>query len=138
MIRFFRASPAEYIAATKLAPRAHMLTPVTPESLRFARCYIGYHGDHPLQVGYYLLPDGELAGLCNASIYRGAGALAFRDAESRGARHLSCYGGYLDGYYKGLGWVETGRYPFDPALAPPSWRSDFGTPDYVTLERKTE
>lgn len=69
------------------------------------------------QTAYYLSPDsksgfgvgvdGTLIGLFSLVKGRGRDLMAF--AHSVGAWRLDCFDGFLPGFYKSLGWVETRR-----------------------------
>lgn len=55
-------------------------------------------------------------------------------AVANGGRKLDAFDGNLTRMYSALGFVETGRVPFDPAQAPADWPASLGTPDVVFME----
>lgn len=131
--------PAEYAAAISRLPAGYQRF-MSPEcfdadALRriAARCYL-----NPNRDGGFLLvgPAGasELRGLFTLSTAPpGEGASLALVAVGLGARFLDCFDGHLVGFYRGLGFQEVDRAPFNPAIAPPGWGPDMGQPDLVTM-----
>jgi len=99
-----------------------------------ARYWVYYrsHSEGKRVAGFWIAYSGELGGVFNATGIPGLGEQAVRYAVSLGAESLNCFAGFLERYYTRLGWVETGRSPFDPALAPQGWdAATMGMPDVV-------
>lgn len=71
--------------------------------------------------GYGILDDGTLVGLF--SLVRGRGASLMANALDDGATSLDCFDGFLPGFYRRFGFVETGRVP--------NWTE--GEPDVVWM-----
>ncbi|MGW6600585.1 hypothetical protein [Streptomyces sp. NPDC055036] len=81
-----------------------------------------YYLTDDFQSGFGVARDGTLVGLF--SLVRGRGMDLVSDAVThKGAKKLDCFDGFLTGYYKQFGFVETERVP--------NWTA--GEPDVVFM-----
>ena len=88
------------------------------------------------KAGYAITKDGDLVSVFKhpESNMKGALKTLVPDAIRSGAKTLDAFDGFLTDSYKKLGFVETGRVPFDPAQAPDNWDvKTMGTPDVVFM-----
>lgn len=132
MTEFYEVDPASYAKARARSRYQHVFSPFSSAEARAdprARAFLSMDG-----TCGFLVVGGDLRGLFNAG-RRGRGRDAVRFAvESAGARTLDCFDGFLPSYYASLGFVETGRAPFDPTLAPALWDAEaHGTPDVIFM-----
>lgn len=83
--------------------------------------------------GFAVADDGELFGLFNVGEAR-AGQSAIVRARQEGATSLVSYdmAGNVP-IYERYGFVVTRRDGWDDALAQPTWRREWGTPDFVSM-----
>ena len=127
-----QVSPQEFLAAQSQSTRAGYFTPHTPDELQGQTLLMTKDG----KAGVAVNPNtGYAGGLFNNGAPKGTGGALFEEAKIRGARTGDCFGNGLANFYKAHGFKETGRYPFDPALAPPKWNYERdGKPDFITLE----
>lgn len=140
---FKQLEPGElgaYVEAVASMPpgKRGFLTPYTAEALREkveggARVFLTGDG-----VGY-IIDDGDLQGVINASSRKGAGSSAVEDAIRNGARTLDAYE-WRDGkvslpqFYARFGFRETERLEWDDQYAPDDWDYDvYGRPDVVYM-----
>jgi hypothetical protein len=126
-------------SAQHLVRRRWNLTAVTPEEFGRAKAFLSTDPDRGFgHTGFMVTEEGELVNLFNHG-RPGDGRLAVGHAIAHGATHLNCYDGFLADYYALLGFVETGRAPFDPNLAPAGWDyASRGRPDVVFMELEME
>ena len=129
----FRAVEAEiYVAARSESKRNMFLTPYTPDQLREMGAKIYLTDDN---VGFALLPDGDMIGVFNNSSRRGAGIEAVILGIAEGAKTLDCVDEWLVRYYKCFGFVEKERVKWDDEQAPDGWEYGVGgRPDVIFLE----
>lgn len=118
----YSASREEYAAALDFArlisPRIAEATSKPQEMPTDARYYL----TSDFQSGFGVVGDGTLVGLF--STVKGRGQEMVWDAVLHfGAEKLDCFDGFLPGYYKQFGFVETERVP--------NWTS--GEPDVVFM-----
>lgn len=109
-------SPAKY-AKTK--------TFLSPDGLS------GFALDGTDIVSVFSQGGGRLRSLIDAAIANGGTTL---DAFDTGTAAKPG----LPQMYASLGFVETGRVPFDPKQAPADWPAELGTPDVVFMELATD
>ena len=93
-----------------------------------AACYL----DAATGIGYCINPDGEI---CHLLSWRGQVTRArCKEAVEKGGRFCRTFDGSRVEFFRRLGFVETAREQFDPALAPATWDVAIdGTPDLVTM-----
>jgi hypothetical protein len=128
--------------ATMPQGKRDFLTPYTPQQLqekvaRGAQVYMNPEG------AAFIIDNGDLQGVINASDVRGLGRDAVEQAIANGARTLDAYdvpasiaGVNLPEYYGSSGFEEINRYPWNEQYAPPGWNYEmYGTPDVVLMER---
>ena len=129
----FRAVEAEaYVAARNTSKRSMFLTQYTPDQLREMSAKIYMTDDN---VGFALLPDGDMIGVFNNSSRRGAGAEAVILAIAEGAKTTDCYDGYLSRLYNKFGFTQKGSVKFDAEQAPEGWDyATDGNPDIILFE----
>jgi hypothetical protein len=132
-----RGQLGDYLTAVHRLPKDKraFLTPYTLRDLttKFDQGAIFRMSDDG--VGY-ILHNGDLQGLINASGRRGAGAAALDDAIQQGARTLDAYDGFLSDLYKSRGFEEVGRFSWDPQYASADWDyARYGEPDVVMMRR---
>ena len=89
-------------------------------------------------VGYGIMPDGEIFNSFNNSKLRGAGALAKISAVMNGGTWLNNYDGFLTKFNESLGFKVTERKAWDEKQKPVGWVEEDGKPDYITMEYKGE
>lgn len=132
----------EYVDAVASMPpgKRGFLSPYTKEQLaeraeEGAKVYLTDDG-----VGY-IIDDGDLQGVINASERKGVGGRAVEDAIRNGARTLDAYewkeGFSLPKFYSKFGFVEVRREPWNEDYAPDGWDyNSYGRPDVVWMELK--
>lgn len=84
-----------------------------------------YYLNDTRTAGLGITDDGTLIALFNTSGVSGLGRELVGFALDNGAIHLDCFDGFLVGYYRSLGFVETHREP--------NWTE--GEPDVVFMTR---
>lgn len=83
----------------------------------------------------YVRDDGYLGGLY--SLEPGLGSTVLDAVVACfGAVKLDCLGDGLADRYGQWGFVETFRARWDDDQAPADWSPDYGTPDYIEMERR--
>ena len=128
------SSLALWKACTHSVRRRWNLTDVAPYDFVCAKAFLSVDPELGFgRTGFMVAPNRELVNLFNRG-RPGDGRLAVAHAIAHGASRLNCYDGFLADYYRALGFVETGRAPFDPALAPEGWDyAERGRPDVVFM-----
>lgn len=132
------ASPEEFFEAiTKAMPISKgdikigdALTRYLPEEYAAMRTFLS-----PDKAAGYALKGDELVSVFSTP--RGRGTALAADAVRRGARRLDNYDirGKLPELYGSVGFRESARYPFDPALAEDLSPGAFAlAPDFVSME----
>ena len=100
------------------------------------RLFVGNDG----LTGFALKSDGDIVSVFNRSPARRSVSTIMPLAIQEGGTKADCFDTKLPLLYAPYGFVETARFPFDPAQAPPDWRDeDFmqynnGHPDVVFIE----
>jgi hypothetical protein len=105
----------------------------------------------PYTEGYFVISDDRLSGYSLSLHGDLRGVFSHIQAKGRlgemieDAAHLAKFVGFrlmtldcfepLDAIYKGHGFVETGRVPFDPDQAPTDWSEELGTPDVIFMAK---
>lgn len=90
-------------AAREVSPLVASATSPAEELAERATFYLS----HDLESGYAVEHDGTLVGVF--SLHKGRGAAIVTDAIANGASALDCFDGYLPGFYRKFGFVETER-----------------------------
>jgi len=129
---FVSPSPDEFIAARDASTRQNFLSPLKPEDL--SGHTLVSTKDH--KAGVAIDPQGDLQNLYNNGGPKGIAADLVAQAISKGANTLDCYDGFLPGYYRQFGFVETGRMKFNPEFAHGWDVNKQGTPDVVFMAWK--
>ncbi|MCP4437127.1 MAG: hypothetical protein GY812_16715 [Actinomycetia bacterium] len=128
---FRSAEPAEFLAARAEHTRDEhlaMLSPLEEGDLAGRRAYLSDDG----QVGFVLDAENDLQNVFSGRT--GGGVEALFSAIEMGAASLDCFDGFLPGYYKSFGFVETERLTWDDQYAPAGWNYDkFRRPDVVMM-----
>lgn len=126
-----QVTPTALLDEAYTGTRTEYLTQYTAESLRNARCFLSEDGT----TGCAIMDNGRLTLLFNKGPF-GQGKATLAEAVQLGATRLSCFDGFLPGYYaKHGGFQEVRRDAFDEAHAPEGWNyRTNGRPDVVTME----
>jgi len=129
---FREVSPEEFVSARKYAKRQPFLSPHSAKRIRETNTKAYLSTDN--LTGYLIDPTGDLQNLFNIG-EAGRGALAVRDAISRGAVSVDAFDPFLPKYYAQFGFEEWGRYKWSDDYAPSDWDySTYGRPDVVFMK----
>jgi hypothetical protein len=117
MARFEETDAKSFAVARDKSKRSQYFTKLTKKQEKEARFYKLPGHD----VGYGILPDGEIVNIFNNSKVGTLGTLAAIDAIGNGGKSLTAYDGHLGRLYESLGFRIKQIAPWDPNLAPSGW-----------------
>lgn len=132
--QFEKPNPNSFSQALKKSKHQEMLTDYSPEELSKMKLF-KLHG---YNIGYALkqMKDGTYSEIVavfnNEPDIKGIGKALIKSAIKNGGKTLDHFSGYLDDFYKSLGFDETGRDKFDAQYDQDgSFRKKYGEADVV-------
>lgn len=132
-VEWRQPTPTEFVADRNQSIRSSYLSHLSPSDLAGSQLFVSKDG----KVGVAVSPQGDIGNLFNNGGPHGAGAEAMAQAIDHGGRVLDAFDGFLVKNYARMGFVETGRMPFNRDFAPKGWDyAKQGTPDVVFMAWK--
>lgn len=127
---------SNFLISLYKSSRDEFLTPYTEEELKE---HFTTYKLKDFDAGFAIKDDGDITSVHNNTGIKGLGGKLIEKAKELGGTKLDHFAGYLDDFYKNLGFEEYDRWTWNDEYAPKNWKYDeYGRPDVVLRRLKKE